>query len=102
MQYAAPWRPCTTSIGVRRNVMRSTCRLSMAAILFTAAAGFARAQEPATPPPPAPEVAQPVPELPQIPAAEPIAPVVEPAVAAEPIAPAVEPAAAAPVVAAPA
>ena len=82
--------------------MRSTCRLSMAAILFTAAAGFARAQEPATPPAPALEVAQPVPELPQIPAAEPIAPVVEPAVAAEPIAPAVEPAAAAPVVAAPA
>ena len=79
--------------------MRSTCRLSMAAILFTAAAGFARAQEPATPPAPAPEVAQPVPELPQIPAAEPNAPVVEPAVVAEPIAPAVEPAAAAPVAA---
>jgi hypothetical protein len=74
----------------------------MAVILFIAAAGFTRAQEPAAPPAPAPEVAQPVPELPQIPAAEPITPVVEPAVAAEPIAPAVEPAAAAPVVAAPA
>ena len=79
--------------------MQSTCRLSMAAILFTTAAGLARAQEPATPPAPAPEVAQPVPELPQIPAAEPIAPVVQPAVAAEPIAPAVEPAVAAPVAA---
>ena len=77
--------------------MRSTCRLFLAAILFTAAAGFARAQEPATPPAPAPEVAQPVAELPQIPVAEPTAPVVEPAVAAEPIAPAVEPAVAAPV-----
>ena len=78
--------------------MRSTFRLFMGAILFTAAAGFVRAQEPSTPPPaPAPDVAQPVAELPQIPVAEPIPPVVEPAVAAEPIAPAVEPAAAAPV-----
>ncbi len=78
--------------------MRSTFRLFMGAILFTAAAGFVRAQEPSTPPPaPAPDVAQPVAELPQIPVAEPTAPVVEPAVAAEPIAPAVEPAAAAPV-----
>ena len=72
--------------------MRST-RLFMAAILFTAASGFARAQEPATPPAPAPEVAHPVAELPQIPVTEPVAPGVEPAVAAEPIAPAVEPAA---------
>ncbi len=77
--------------------MRSTCRLFMAALLFTAAAGFARAQEPATPPAPGPEVAQPVAELPQIPVAEPIAPVVEPAVAAVPIIPPVEPAATAPV-----
>jgi outer membrane biosynthesis protein TonB len=60
--------------------MRPTIRLFMAAILFTAVAGVASAQDAsAAPPPPAPDVAQPVAELPTIPFAEPNPPAVEPA-----------------------
>jgi hypothetical protein len=61
--------------------MRSTCRLFMAAILLTVAAGVASAQDPSSAPPPAaPEpVVTPVAELPAIPFVAPDAPaVVEP------------------------
>ena len=71
--------------------MRSTTRLFLAAILLTAAAGFALSQEAsAPPPPPAPEVAAPVAELPQIPAVavapvpDPNAPAVNPALTVDP------------------
>jgi hypothetical protein len=83
--------------------MRSTCRLFMAAILFIAVAGFARAQDSASPPPVAPDaVVSPPAELPVIPFANPEPPPVEPALtidqsalAVEPVAPAtVEPVAA--------
>ena len=71
--------------------MRSTIRLFMAAILFIAAAGVVSAQDPA-PPPPAPDVAKPA-ELPPLPIAEPMAPLVEPALTLGPTALAVETAA---------
>jgi outer membrane biosynthesis protein TonB len=70
--------------------MRSTIRLFMAAILFTALAGVVSAQDPA-PPPPAPDVAEPVVLLP-LPIAEPNPTAVEPAITADPNAPPVEPA----------
>jgi outer membrane biosynthesis protein TonB len=82
--------------------MRSTSRLFMAAVLFIVAAGVARAQDSAAPPPVAPEaVVAPAP-LPAIPIVDPNAPAVEPALtidhsalAVEPVAvPAVEPPAA--------
>ncbi len=82
--------------------MRSTSRRFLAAILLTAAAGFALSQEAsAPPPPPAPDVAAPVATLPQIPAAvvapvpDPNAPPVDPALTIDPSALAVAPAAAA-------
>jgi hypothetical protein len=82
--------------------MRSTTRRFLAAILLTAAAGFALSQEASAPPaPPAPDVAAPVAELPQIPvvAVAPVpdanAPAVNPAFtidsSALPVAPAAEP-----------
>jgi hypothetical protein len=80
-------------------VMRLTSRLFLTAVLFIVAAGVARAQDSATPPPVAPEaVVAPAP-LPAIPIADPNAPAVEPpliidqsALAVEPVvAPAVEP-----------
>jgi cytoskeletal protein RodZ len=83
--------------------MRSTFRLFMAAILFTAVAGVVSAQDAsAAPPPTAPDVVKPVDQLPPIPIAEPVAPAIEPAqtidqsaLAVEPVAPAtVEPPAA--------
>jgi hypothetical protein len=71
--------------------MRSTPRRFLAAILLTAAAGFALSQEASAPPPPsAPEVAAPVAQLPQIPvvAVEPVpdpnAPAVNPALTVDP------------------
>ena len=81
--------------------MRSTFRLFLAVILFTAVAGFASAQDASAAPPPAPpEVVKPVDALPVISVAVPIAPAVEPAPAltADQSAPAVEPAAPVPVV----
>jgi outer membrane biosynthesis protein TonB len=73
--------------------MRSTCRLFLAAILFTVVAGFVSAQDPseAPPPQPPPVVTEPVAELPVIPAAEPEVPAVEPALTADQTAPPVEP-----------
>jgi len=47
--------------------MRSISRRFLAAILLTAAAGFALSQEASAPPPPAPDVAAPVAVLPQLP-----------------------------------
>jgi hypothetical protein len=80
--------------------MRSTSRRFLAAILLTAAAGFALSQEAsAPPPPPAPDVAAPVAELPQLPVAavapvpDPNAAAVNPAVTIDPSALAVAPAA---------
>ena len=70
--------------------MRSTIRLFMAAILFIAAAGVVSAQDPAAPP--GPDVAKPA-ELPPLPIAEPMAPLVEPALTLGPTALAVETAA---------
>jgi len=77
--------------------MRSTFRLSMAAVLLIAAAGIARAQDAsAAPPPAAPDVVKPIGELQPIPFAG-SAPAVEPAltidqsaIAVEPVVPAVE------------
>lgn len=78
--------------------MRSTLRLSMAAVLLIAAAGIARAQDSAAPPPVAPEAVVaplPVPELPALPVVDPNGPAVEPApvidqstLAVEPVVPA--------------
>jgi len=62
----------------------------MAAILFIAAAGVVSAQDPAAPP--GPDVAKPA-ELPPLPIAEPMAPLVEPALTLGPTALAVETAA---------
>lgn len=79
--------------------MRSTCRLFVAAILLTAAAGFATAQEPSAPPPSAPDVAAPVAELPQVPvvaappATDPNTPAADPALTIDPSALSVAPAA---------
>ena len=77
--------------------MRSAIRLFMASILFTVAAGYAGAQEASEPPPPAPEVGVPVPELPPIPLAsfvqDPNAPAVDPALTIDPSVLAVAPAA---------
>ncbi len=72
--------------------MRSTTRRFLAAILLTAAAGFALSQEAGTPPAPtAPDVAAPVAELPQLPVVSsvppvpnPNAPAVDPAVTIDP------------------
>jgi cobalamin biosynthesis Mg chelatase CobN len=73
--------------------MRSTCRLFMAAILLTMAAGVASAQDAsAAPPPSAPDVANPVAQLPPIPIAEPSAPAVQPALTVDQSALTVEPA----------
>jgi hypothetical protein len=88
MQGAAPWRPPLESRSAQEEVMRSTYRLFLAAILLTAAAGIVRAQDP--PAPAAPDVAKPVAELPPLPAAEPVVPAVEPALTES--APAIEPA----------
>ena len=76
--------------------MRSTCRLFLAAVLFIVAAGVARAQDSAAPPPVAPEaVVAPVPvpdaQLPAIPIVDPNAPAVEPARTIDQSALAVEP-----------
>lgn len=72
--------------------MRSTCRLFVAAILLTAAAGVALAQDAnAAPPPPAPPVVKPVAELPPIPFANPQTSAVEPALATGQTAPTGEP-----------
>ena len=58
--------------------MRSTSRRFLAAILLTAAAGFALSQEASTPPPPpARDAAAPVAELPQLPVAA-VAPAPDP------------------------
>ena len=81
--------------------MRSLSRRFLAAMLLTAAAGFALSQEASAPPPsPAPDVAAPVAELPQLPvvAAAPVpdpnAPAVDRALTIDssvlPVAPAVE------------
>jgi hypothetical protein len=86
--------------------MRSISRGFLAAILLTAAAGFALSQEasappPPPPPPPAPDVAAPVAALPQLPvvAVEPVpdpnAPAVNPALTVDPSILTVAPAAAA-------
>ena len=72
--------------------MRSTCRLFMAAILLTMAAGVASAQDAsAAPPPSAPDVANPVAQLPPIPIAEPNAPAVQPALTVDQSALTIEP-----------
>src|SRR5512141_2902552 len=72
--------------------MRIICRSFLAAILFTAAAGAALAQEAGTvPPPSSPPVVKPVTELPTIPFAKPQAPAVAPALTADQTAPAVAP-----------
>ena len=76
--------------------MRSTSRSFMAAVLFMVAAGVARAQDSAAPPPVAPEpvvapVPAPAPELPALPVADPNAPAVEPARTIDQSAIAVEP-----------
>lgn len=73
--------------------MRSTFRLFLAAILFTAVAGFVSAQDTSSAPPPAPpEVVKPVDALPVVPvASEPQAPVVEAAPVVEQAVPVVEP-----------
>lgn len=63
--------------------MRSTFRAFLMAILFTAAAGVALAQDAgAVPPPSAPPVVKPVAPLPALPFANPQTPAVEPALAA--------------------
>jgi len=74
--------------------MRIICRSFLAAILFTAAAGAALAQDTGkAPPPSSPPVVKPVAELPAIPFAKPAALPVEPAV--DQTAPAVAPVASA-------
>jgi hypothetical protein len=82
--------------------MRSTPRRFLAAILLTAAAGFALSQEASAPlPMPAPDVAAPVAVLPQLPVAavepvpDPSAPAVNPALTVDPSILTVAPAAAA-------
>jgi hypothetical protein len=66
--------------------MRSTPRRFLAAILLTAAAGFALSQEASAPPPPAPDAAAPAAGLPQLPVVaapqvlNPNTPAVDPAV----------------------
>ena len=78
--------------------MRTTFRLSLAAVLLIAAAGIARAQDAsAAPPPAAPDlVVTPVADLPAIPfagpapAAEPALTIDQSAIAVEPVVPAVE------------
>ena len=78
--------------------MRSTFRLSLAVVLLIAAAGIARAQDSAAPPPAPPDSAvapAPVSELPAIPFAGP-EPAVEPALTVNPSALAVEPVVSAP------
>jgi hypothetical protein len=72
--------------------MRSICRSFLAAILLTAAAGAALAQDAgAVPPPSSPPVVKPVAELPAIPFAKSPAPAVEPALTADQTAPAAAP-----------
>ena len=76
--------------------MRSTFRLSLAVILLIAAAGIARAQDSAAPPPAPPDSAvAPVAQLPVIPFAGP-EPAVEPALTVDPSALGVEPVVSAP------
>ena len=80
------------SPSAEEKTMRSTTRRFLAAILLTAAAGFALSQEADTPPAPtAPDVAAPVAELPQLPVVSsvppvpnPNAPAVDPAVTIDP------------------
>src|ERR1700674_201870 len=91
MQDAAPWRFALLQ-SAKEDVMRSTFRLFMAAILFTAVAGVVSAQDAsAAPPPAAPDVVKPVDQLPPIPIAAPNAPAVEPALTVDQSALTVEP-----------